>query len=54
VLGVVEVAKADEGGSQTLAEMQARRHALDELERSARRAHAAAWNAGTAAVAGAR
>jgi hypothetical protein len=50
VLEIVAAAKADDGGSRTLGEMQVRRGALSELERTARRAHAAAWNTGLTAA----
>ncbi|MEO8106220.1 MAG: hypothetical protein ABI720_02790 [Actinomycetes bacterium] len=44
ILQVVEVATVDDGGSRTLTEMQARGATLTELARTARQAHAAAWN----------
>jgi hypothetical protein len=51
ILALVEVAAADPGGSRTASEMRARVDQLQGVARTARAAHAAAWNSATLASA---
>jgi hypothetical protein len=46
VLALIELAVSDQGGSRTAHEMAVRASALQQLGRTARAAHASAWNAG--------
>jgi hypothetical protein len=52
VLELLERATSDEGGSRTASDVAIRRSAFADLARTARRAHAVAWNTGLRRTAG--